>query len=180
MHAQCNIRRAATATDSCFALIGAHQRGKAAGLMNPRLKSPWLPRCVQSSLSSARSSCWLGTARQFYHDMGGEGGSRVTGKLKQGAHMHRPTAWSSANACAQPDHEGSDSHGQLFRPYWGSSALHSRRPVTGQNPCTFCCYYYYYNYNNNNNYFLLLLSLILTLLFCILAVQRVWCDAPRP
>ena len=101
---------------------------------------------MQSSLSSARTSCWLGTAQQFYHDMGGEGGSRVTSKLKQGAHMHQPTVWSSPNACAQPDHEGSDSHGQLFRPYLGSSAWHTRRPVTGENPCTFCYYYYYYYY----------------------------------
>ena len=114
--------------------------------MNPRIKNPWLPRWVQSSLSSARSSCWLGTAQQFYHDMGGEGGSRVTSKLKQGAHMHQPTVWPSPNACAQPDHEGSDSHGQLFRPYLGSSAWHTRRPVTGENPCTFCYYYYYYYY----------------------------------
>ena len=114
--------------------------------MNPRIKNPWLPRRVQSSLSSARTSCWLGTAQQFYHDMGGEGGSRVTSKLKQGAHMHQPTVWSSPNACAQPDHEGSDSHGQLFRPYLGSSAWHTRRPVTGENPCTFCYYYYYYYY----------------------------------
>ena len=37
-------------------------------------------------------SCWLGTAQQFYHDMRGEGGSRVTSKLKQGAHIHQPTA----------------------------------------------------------------------------------------
>ena len=112
--------------------------------MNPRIKNPWLPRWVQSSLSSARGSCWLGIAQQFYHDMGGESGSRVTSKLKQGAHMHQPTVWSSPNACAQPDHEGSDSHGQLFRPYLGSSAWHTRRPVTGENPCTFCYYYYYY------------------------------------
>ena len=36
-----------------------------------------------------------GTAQQFYHDMRGEGGSRVTSKLKQGAHIHQPTAITS-------------------------------------------------------------------------------------
>ena len=29
---------------------------------------------------------------------------------------------------------GSGSHGRLFRPYWGSSAWHSRRPMNGENP----------------------------------------------
>ena len=47
--------------------------------------------------------------------------------LKQGAHIHQPTAWPVPHACAQPYHPGSGSHGQLFRPYWGSSAWHSRR-----------------------------------------------------
>ena len=47
-------------------------------------------------------------------------------KLKQGAHIHQPTAWPVPHARAQPHHPGSDSHGQLFRPYWGSSAWHSR------------------------------------------------------
>ena len=42
--------------------------------------------------------------------------------LKQGAHIHQPTAWSVPHTCAQPYHAGSGSHGQLFRPYWGSSA----------------------------------------------------------
>ena len=73
--------------------------------------------------------------------MGGEGGSRVTSKLKQGVRIDQPTAWPSPNAYAQPDHAGSDSHGQLFRPYYCSSTWHSRRPVTGENRCI---YYYYY------------------------------------
>ena len=30
--------------------------------------------------------------------------------------------WPVPYACAQPYHPGSDSHGQLFRPYWSSSA----------------------------------------------------------
>ena len=30
-------------------------------------------------------------------------------------------------ACAQPYHQGSGSHGQLFRPCWSSSAWHSQR-----------------------------------------------------
>ena len=40
--------------------------------------------------------------------------------LKQGAHIHQPKAWSVPHARAQPYHPGSVSHGQLFRPYWGS------------------------------------------------------------
>ena len=55
--------------------------------------------------------------------------------LKQGAHTHQPTAEPVPHACAQPYHAGSRSHGQLFRPYWGSSAWHSRRSVNGANPC---------------------------------------------
>ena len=50
--------------------------------------------------------------------------------LRQGAHIlytpthevDQPTAWSVPHACAQPYHPGNGSHGQLFRPYWGSSA----------------------------------------------------------
>ena len=56
--------------------------------------------------------------------------------LKQGAHIHQPTAWPVPHACAQPYHPGSGSHGQLFRPYWGSSAWHSRRVnEQGKSPC---------------------------------------------
>jgi len=40
---------------------------------------------------------------------------------------HQPTAWPVPTACAQPYHPRSGSHGQLFRPYWSSSAWHSRR-----------------------------------------------------
>ena len=57
-HAHSYITWAVAATDSCFALIGAHEHGKAVGLMNgqnPRLKNS-LPRRVQSSVSSARST----------------------------------------------------------------------------------------------------------------------------
>ena len=82
-------------------------------------------------------SCWLGTAQQFYHDMRGERGSRLTSKLKQGTHVHQPTAWPIPHTCAQPYHAGSGSHEQLFRPYWGLSAWHSRRSVTGENACFF-------------------------------------------
>ena len=70
-------------------------------------------------------SCWLGTAQQFYHDVCGEGGSRVTSKLKQEAHIDQPTAWPLSHICALPYHVGSGSHGQLFRPYWGSPVWHS-------------------------------------------------------
>ena len=54
--------------------------------------------------------------------MRGEGGSQVTGKLKQKGHIHQPTTWPLPHACAQPYHAGSGSHGQLFR----SSAWHKR------------------------------------------------------
>ena len=56
--------------------------------------------------------------------------------LKQGTHIHQPTTWPVPHACAQPYHPGSGSHGQLFRPYWGSSACHSRRVhERGESPC---------------------------------------------
>ena len=48
-----------TATDSCFTLSGAHQCGKAVGLMNEKpsvLKLPLLLRRVESSPSSASST----------------------------------------------------------------------------------------------------------------------------
>ena len=44
-YAQSYFHGAVAATDSCLALIGAHQRGKAVGLMNgenQRLKNPLL------------------------------------------------------------------------------------------------------------------------------------------
>ena len=58
-HAHSHFTRAVAAADSCFALIGAHQRGKAVGLKNgenPRLKNLLLPRRVQSILPSASST----------------------------------------------------------------------------------------------------------------------------
>ena len=56
--------------------------------------------------------------------------------LKQGAHIHQPTVWAVPHACAQPYYSGSGSHGQLFRPYWGSSAWHSCRVnERGKSPC---------------------------------------------
>ena len=39
-------------------------------------------------------------------------------KLKQGAHIHQPTAWPVPHARAEPYRPGNGSHGQLFRPYW--------------------------------------------------------------
>ena len=39
--------------------------------------------------------------------------------------------WPVPYACAQPYHPGIGSHGQLFRPYWSSSAWHSRRVNEG-------------------------------------------------
>ena len=46
--------------------------------------------------------------------------------LKQGAHIHYPTAGSLPHACAQPYHAGSGSNGLLFRPYWSPPAWRSR------------------------------------------------------
>ena len=57
--------------------------------------------------------------------------------LERGAHIHKPTTWPVPHACAHPHHAGSGSHGQLFRPNWGSSAWHSRRSVNRENPCSF-------------------------------------------
>ena len=68
---------------------------------------------------SEKMSSTLGTAQQFYRDMRGEGGSRVTSTLKQGANMHQPTAWPLSHACAQPYDAGSGSHGQLFFEHFG-------------------------------------------------------------
>ena len=58
-HTHSHFTRAVAATDSCFALIGAHQRAKAVGLKNgenPCLKNLLLPRRVQSSQSSTSST----------------------------------------------------------------------------------------------------------------------------
>jgi len=52
-----------------------------------------------------------------------------------GEHIHQPTAWPLLHACSQPYQTGSGSHGQLFCPYWGSSAWHSRKSVTGESQC---------------------------------------------
>ena len=54
--------------------------------------------------------------------------------------MHSSTrtnsaVWPVPYACAQSYHPGSGSHQQLFRPYWSSSAWHSRRVNgRGKNP----------------------------------------------
>ena len=61
---------------------------------------------------------------------------RYKTNVMQAAHIHQPTAWPVPHACAQPYHPGSGSHGQLFRPYWGSLAWHSRRVnEQGKFPC---------------------------------------------
>ena len=51
----------------------------------------------------------------------------VKTNLKQGAHIHQSQAWPVPHACAQSYHPGSGSLGQLLRPYFRSSAWHSRR-----------------------------------------------------
>ena len=101
-----------------------------------------LPRRVEStplSSSSTQHMCELlaGTPWQFSHGIRGVGVSEVTpdqcaskynkSNLKQGAHILQTAAWPAPHACAQLYYRGSGSHGQLFRPYMGSSAWHSRR-----------------------------------------------------
>ena len=56
--------------------------------------------------------------------MRGEGGSRVTSKLKQGAHIHQPAAWQLPHTCAQP-----------YQVAVAAIAWHTRRSVNGENPC---------------------------------------------
>ena len=99
MHAISHISRAVAATDSCFALTGALQRGKAVRLMNGEnpcfRKTPYRRGECKAVYKvpaphNTCGSCWLGTAQQFYHDMRGEGGSQVTSKLKQVEHIHQP------------------------------------------------------------------------------------------
>ena len=76
------------------------QRGTTVGLMNgenPCLKNPYCGGECKAvyqapALHDTSWSCWLGTAQQFHHDMHGEGGSRITSKSKQGAHIHQPTS----------------------------------------------------------------------------------------
>ena len=90
------------------------QRGKAVaiGVMNgenPCLQNPYCRgecKAVYQALAphNTYGSCWLGTVQQFYHDMRGEGGSRVTSKLKQGAHIHQPTALPLPHAHAWHSH----------------------------------------------------------------------------
>ena len=41
--------------------------------------------------------------------------------------LHNSSVWPVLQACAQPNHPGSGSHGQLCRLCWSSSALPSRR-----------------------------------------------------
>ena len=94
------ISGAVATTDSFFALIGSNLRGTAVGLTNgenPCLKNPYCGGECKAvyqapALHDTSGSCWLGTAQQFHHDMRGEGGSRITSKSKQGAHIHQPTS----------------------------------------------------------------------------------------
>ena len=95
-----HITRVVAATESCFTLIGAHHRGKTVGFMTRENHVSKTPYCRGECKAVYQApaphntcgSCRLGTAQQFYHDMCGEGGSRVTSKLKQGAHIHQPMA----------------------------------------------------------------------------------------
>ena len=91
-----------------------HGKAVAIGVMNrenPCLQNPYCRgecKAVYQALAPHNTcgSCWLRTVQQFYYDMSGEGGSQVTSKLKQGAHIHQLTALPlpHAHACAQPYH----------------------------------------------------------------------------
>ena len=45
-------------------------------------------------------------------------------KVRQGAHIHQPTAWAEPRTCTLPYHPGSARNGQLVCPYWGLPAWH--------------------------------------------------------
>ena len=77
MHVHNHITPALAAVDSCFALIGANQHGKAldnTGRENLHIKDLLLPKRVQST---PLSNSWLGTAKakQLSHSMHMEMGS---------------------------------------------------------------------------------------------------------
>ena len=61
----------------------------------------------------------LGTAQQFYYDMREEGGSRVTSKVKQGAHIYTNP---------QPDHYLTHAHSHIT---WAVAAMESCFAITG-------------------------------------------------
>ena len=74
-HARSHITRAVAARDSCFALTSAHRYGIAVG-QRPRKTLSCRGESFKCQLHTT-GSWWLGTARQFSHDMRGEGGSWV-------------------------------------------------------------------------------------------------------
>ena len=59
-----------------------------------------------------------------------------SGKLSTEVHVPTPRSavWPVPYTCAQPYPPGSGSYEQLFRPYWGSSAWHSRHVNKRRNP----------------------------------------------
>ena len=103
--------------------------GTAVGLVNgenPCLKTPYWGGeckavCQASALHDTSGSGWLGTAQQFHHDMRGEGGSRITSKSKQGAHIHQPTS-----SCF------------TFNPYIYSTCIFSFFQITQVQPWSMC------------------------------------------
>ena len=126
------------ATDSFFALIGAHQCGTAIGLKNrenPRLKNPLLLKSSQASASSTEhmrellaGNCTAGSTttcmRKVDHKspVNQSKGHTYTNPRPSHYLMHAHSHITQAG-----------SHGQQFCPYWRSTAWqYGHRSVTGK------------------------------------------------
>ena len=108
------------ATDSCFALIGAHQHGEAVGLIKGKTRVPRQGE-EQSRLSSASSTqqMWELLIRNRTAVLQSHAPRRwITSyrKVKQGAPTHQPNAWPLPHACAHPYNAGSGSGGEQLCP----------------------------------------------------------------
>ena len=114
------------ATDSFFALIGAHQRGTAIGLKNgenPRLKNPLLLKSSQSSASST----------QHMRELLAGNSTAVPPPVNQSKGYTYTNPWPSHYLTHAHSHITLvGSHEQRFCPHWGSTAWHGHRSVTGK------------------------------------------------
>ena len=124
------------ATDSFFALIGAHQHGTAVGLMSGE-------NAFQKPLTAEKQSI----KRQLYTTHEGAVGWEVhssstmmcAGKVDHKLPVNQSKGHTYTNPW--PSHylkhahshiTRAGSHGQRFRLYWGSKAWHGHRSVTGE------------------------------------------------